>query len=65
MVRHVARHAFLQQQLGRLDARLRVKAFDHAIAQQRVGERDERHALVMGQIGRDDDAPGDASAASS
>ena len=52
----VARHAFLQQQLGRLDARLRVKALDHAIAQQRVGQRDERHPLVVRQIGRDDDA---------
>ena len=43
-----ARHALLQQQLGRLDARIGVKALDHAVAEQRVGQRDERHALRGG-----------------
>ena len=63
MVADVARHALLQQQLGRLHARVGVEALDHAIAEQRVGQRDERHALVMGQVGRHDDAraPGSSS----
>ena len=49
--RDVARHALLQQQLGRLDPRLGVKALDHPIAEQRVGQRHERHALVMRHVG--------------
>ena len=54
--RHVAADALLQQQLRRLDSGLRVEAFDHSIAQQRVGERHERHPLVVGHVRRDDHA---------
>ena len=50
----VAWHAFLQQQFRRLHSRLRVKAFDHAIAEEGIGQGDEGHSLVMGQVGRND-----------
>ena len=48
-VRHgdEARHALLQQQFAGLDHRLTMEAFSHARALQRVGDGDQRHALVV------------------
>src|SRR6185436_3898892 len=36
------------------DPRLRVKALDHPIGEQRVGQGDQGHALVMRHVGRHD-----------
>ena len=47
----LARHALLQQQLGRLDAGIGMKPLDEDVVAEHVGERDERHALVMGEEG--------------
>ena len=48
-----ARHALLQQQLGRLHPRIRVEpAHEHVVAHD-VGQRDQRHALVMAEEGPD------------
>ena len=52
--RRVARHALLQQQFGRLHARVGVEAHHHRIAEERVRQRDQRHALVVREIGPDD-----------
>ena len=46
--RHVAGRAFLQQQFGRLNNRLGVKAGAHQSIEHCVGHRHDRHALVMG-----------------
>ena len=43
----LARHAFLEQQLGRLDPRVGVEPRHEDVVAQHVGERDERHALVV------------------
>ncbi len=52
----LSRHAFLQQQFGRLDSRLGVETVDHPIAKQRIGQGDKRHPLMVGEVGRNDDA---------
>ena len=49
----VARRALLQEQLGGLHHRLAVEALAHAAVEQHVGERDERHALVVRHVGAD------------
>ncbi len=49
-------HALLQEQLGGLHARIGVETFDHAVAEQRIGERHQRHALVVGEARGHDDA---------
>ena len=49
------RDAFLQQQLGGLDARVGVKPLDHAVVEDGIGERGERHSFVMGKAGAHDD----------
>ena len=45
--RDVARHALLQQELAGLDHRLAVEAGAHPPVLQRVGDGDDRHALMM------------------
>ncbi len=55
--RRSARHALLQQQLGRLHPRVRVEPLHHRVAEQSVRQRNEGHALVMRQTGTDDRAP--------
>ena len=45
--RHELRDAFLEQQIGRLDARIGVEAPLHRRAVQRVVEREQAHALVV------------------
>ncbi len=45
--RDVTRRAFLQQQFGRLDARLRMKPFAHPSIEEDVGDGNHRHALMM------------------
>ena len=52
---HVARHAFLQQQLGRLDSRVGVKTLDHAIAEQDIRQGDQGHQGDGGRDGRPPD----------
>ena len=47
----VARRAFLQQQLRRLDARLAVEAPAHNIVVENIVDRDQRHALMMCHVG--------------
>ena len=42
----------------RLDVRVRVKPFDHAVVEHRVRERHQRHALVVREECADDDAIG-------
>ncbi len=44
---HTPWHALLEQQLGRLDARIGVEALDHAVVEQRIRHCHERHALVV------------------
>ena len=46
----VAWHALLQQQLGRLDDRVGVEAFDHDPVVQHVAERHQGHPLVMRHV---------------
>jgi len=53
--RNVAWSALLQQQLGGLHARLRVKPAAHDPVQQHVRDGDDRHALVMGHVRAHDD----------
>ena len=60
--RGVARHPLLQQQLRGLHARIGVEALHHRVAEQHVGERDERHALVVGHEGPHDGSAGRAAA---
>ena len=45
--RRFAWHALLQQELGRLNARVGVKPIDHHVAKQRVRHRHQKHALVV------------------
>ena len=52
----LARHALLEEQLRRLHSRVGVKALDHPIGKERVGQGDERHAFVVSQVGANDDA---------
>ena len=47
---------FLQEELGRLDPGIGVEPVDHHVAQKDVGDGDERHSLVVGEVGLDDDA---------
>ena len=54
--RRLARHPLLQQELGGLHARIRVEARDHHVVQERIGQRDEHHALVVRHVGPDDHA---------
>ena len=58
--RRVTRHALLQQQLGGLHSRVGVKALHHRIAEQRVRQRDQGHAGVVGEVGADHGAGGGA-----
>ena len=58
-----ARDALLQQELGRLDARVGVEPVDHHVAQQHVGDGDQRHPLVVRQVGLHDDAGAGAATA--
>ena len=46
----IARRPLLQQQLGRLDDGFGVKSRAHRAAVQRVGDRHQRHALVMRHV---------------
>ncbi len=48
--RGVARHALLQEQLRRLDARIGVEALHHAVAGQRVGDGRQGHPLVVREV---------------
>jgi hypothetical protein len=50
-----ARHAFLEQQFRGLHARLGMKAPDEHIVADHIRQRDERHALVVGEERPDDD----------
>ena len=50
----LARDAFLQQEFGRLYARVRVESRHEEIAEQHVGDGDQRHALMMGEKGTHD-----------
>jgi len=43
----LARRALLQQQFGGLDDRLGVKAVAHHAVENRVGDRNDRHALMV------------------
>ena len=52
----MARQALLQEQLGRADHRVGVEAIAHLAADQRVAQRDERHALVVREVRLDDRA---------
>ena len=52
--RDVARRAFLQQQLRRLDHRLGVEPRPHRAVEKRVGDGDDRHALMVGHEGAHD-----------
>ena len=52
----LARDPLLQEELGRLDSRVRVEPVDHHVAQKDVGDGDERHPLVVRQVGLHDDA---------
>ena len=49
--RDLAWHALLQKQLRRLNDRLGVEAVSHHAVQQGVGDRGDRHALVVGHEG--------------
>ena len=50
----IARHALLQKQFGRLDDRFGMEPRPQRALQQRVGDGDDRHALMMGHEGADD-----------
>ena len=50
---HVARNAFLQQELGGLDNRFGVKAGAHRAVLQSIRERDQAHPLMVRHIGTD------------
>ena len=50
----IARHALLQQKLGRLNDRFGMEARAHRAVMQRVGDGDENHRLVMRHIGAHD-----------
>jgi hypothetical protein len=50
----LARDALLQQQLGRFDARIGVEPRDEDVVAQNVGDRNERHPLVMCEVGPND-----------
>ena len=56
--RHEARHALLQQRLGGLHAGIRMEAAHHRGAEHGVGQRDQAHALVMGEEGAHAMPPG-------
>ena len=53
----LARHPLLQEQLGRLDPRVGVEPRDERVLPHDVGERDERHALVMREVRAHRDRP--------
>ena len=50
----IARNSFLQQKLSRLDNRLGVKAGTHRAVLERVGDRYQRHSLMVRHVGADD-----------
>ena len=54
----VARRLFLQQQLGGLDHRIAVEAVAHAAFEDHVGDRHDRHALVVRHVVVDDGVVG-------
>ena len=54
--RSLTRHPLLQEELGRLNPRVRVEPVDHDVAEKDVREGDERHPLVVRQVGLDDHA---------
>ena len=49
--RHAAGRPLLQQQLGRLDDGFGVEARAHRTGPEDIGERDQRHPLMMGHVG--------------
>ena len=50
----LAGHALLQQQLGRLHAAVGVKSFDEHVVADHIGERHERHTLMVREEGPHD-----------
>ena len=54
--RRLARDPLLQEELRRLDPRVRVEPADHHVAEEDVREGDESHPLVVGEPGLHDDA---------
>ena len=50
----LARHPLLQQQFRRLNDRLGMEALSHRAVEDRVGDRDDRHALMMRHEGADE-----------
>jgi hypothetical protein len=52
--RHVTRHPFLKQELGRSDDRLGMKACAHHPIVKRIGDRDHSHSLMVGHVGTHD-----------
>jgi len=48
--RRIAGDALLQQQFGRLHAGVGMEALDHAVAPERVGDREQDHPLVVRHI---------------
>ena len=51
---NVARHTFVEQELGGLDTRIGMKPADDGIVPNDVGERSQRHPLVMSEERLDD-----------
>ena len=49
------RDPFLQQELGRLDPRVRMESVDHHVIQENVRERHQRHPLVVSEVRLHDD----------
>src|SRR5580704_9952903 len=56
--RDVTRRAFLQQEFGRLDARLRMKPLAHPSVEEDVGDGNQGHALMMRHECPNDGYPG-------
>ena len=54
--RRFAGRALLEEELGRADARIRVEALHHHVAEKHVRERDEAHSLVVRECRAHDDA---------
>ena len=50
----LAGHALLQQELGRLHAAVGVESFDEHVVADHVGERHERHSLMVRKKGAHD-----------
>ena len=54
---HLPRDPLLEQQLRRAHRGIRVEPLAHAAFEQRVAQRDERHALVVSEVGLHHGAP--------